>query len=164
MVAGRRKTYQYNQYQVPLKKSDNLTCGMEVYILPQKQLEELITFEVQEQLHDLKSKHQSVAEYEKELAELEWKHNQLSKSYKQRAAEYNESQKKFEKTRKTLKSAMESIEVLKEQNKLYLKEIESKTDELREIQSKYNDMKRSRHEDKAEKKEKGFLSRFRGRG
>jgi chromosome segregation ATPase len=165
-VGGRRKTYQYYQYQVPLKKSDDLTCGEEVFIVPQKKFEHLIEVEVAAHLQDFKSQHQSIAAYEKELAELEWKHGQLSKSYKELVAKYNKKRKTHEKDQKTLSSAMESIEVLKEQNKQFLKEIENKNDELRQIQNKYKEIKKTpdgKKEDKTEK-EKDFWSRFRGRG
>ena len=82
MVAGKKKTYQYNQYQVPLKKSDNLTCDEEVLVIPQNQFDGLIKDEVETHLGNLEHHQRTVTAYEKELAELEWKHSELSRSYK----------------------------------------------------------------------------------
>jgi hypothetical protein len=158
-VGGRKKTYEYNQYQVPLKKSDNLSCSEEVLVIPQKQFEESIRVEVEAHLQDSQPQQQSVAEYEKELAELEWKHGQLSKSYKELLVKYN-------KNRKTFESAMESIEVLKEQNQQMLREIENKNAELRQIKNKYKNKVEKPQDGKNKdetQKEKDFWSVFRGR-
>ena len=41
-VGGKRKIYEYNQYLVPLKRSDNFDCSEEVFILPQREIFELV--------------------------------------------------------------------------------------------------------------------------
>ncbi len=154
-VGGRRKTYEYNQYQVPLKKSDNLACSEEVFVIPQKLFEELIGVEVEAHLQDFKPQQQSIAEYEKELAELEWKHGQLSKSYKEIVNKYNKNLKTYE-------SAIELIEVMKEQHQQMGKEIENKNAELQKIRTKYeNEVKKA--QDEEDQKDKAFWSVFRGR-
>lgn len=158
-VGGRKKTYEYNQYQVPLKKSDNLACSEEVFVIPQKQLEELIGVEVEAHFQNFEPQQQSIAEYEKELAELEWKHGQLSKSYKELVNKHN-------KNLKTYKSAMELIEVMKEQNQQLGKEIENKNLELQKIRTKYEtEVKKVQDEKNKEEtqKEKDFWSVFRGK-
>ena len=94
MVGGHRKTYEYNQYQVPLKKSDNLACSEEVFVIPQSQFEDLV--ETEEARHDNLKQHKSIiAEFEKELADLEWKHGELSRSYKALVSKNAQTNKKF---------------------------------------------------------------------
>lgn len=84
-VGGKKKTYEYNQYLIPLKKSDNMECSEKVFIIPQKQLNEFIGEEVSDlesYLDNMGLYQKSTVELEKELAKLEWKHNEMSKSYK----------------------------------------------------------------------------------
>jgi chromosome segregation ATPase len=81
-VAGERKVYEYNQYQVPLKKSDNLSCSEEVFIIPQDQFEAVIEAKQKSHQEDLNQHRGVIAEYERELNDLEWKHSELSRSYK----------------------------------------------------------------------------------
>ena len=69
-VGGEKKTYEYNQYQVPLKKSDNLVCEEEVFIIPQNYFEGLIEAEVESQLEDLEQHKEILVGYKKELADL----------------------------------------------------------------------------------------------
>lgn len=107
-VGGQKKTYEYNQYLVPLKRSDNLDCSMEVFILPQSDLDDLVDEEGQ--IKDISGEKEEfkrhLAEYESELAELEWKHSQLSKSYKELFKKHNKTRKK----NKELEKQVESLE------------------------------------------------------
>ncbi|MCC7550906.1 MAG: hypothetical protein KO316_05290 [Methanobacterium sp.] len=95
-VGGQKKTYEYNQYLVPLKRSDKLDCSMEVFIIPQSDLKDLVDEEGE--LKDIsaqKSEYKKhLAQYETELADLEWKHNQLSKTYKGLFNKYNKARRK----------------------------------------------------------------------
>lgn len=94
-VGGEKKTYEYNQYQVPLKKSDNLVCEEEVFIIPQNYFEGLIEAEVESQLEDLEQHKEILVGYKKELADLEWKHNELSRSYKSLVSKNAQTNKKI---------------------------------------------------------------------
>jgi predicted nuclease with TOPRIM domain len=94
-VGGENKTYEYNQYQVPLKKSDNLVCEEEVFIIPQNYFEGLIEAEVESQLEDLEQHKEILVGYKKELADLEWKHNELSRSYKSLVSKNAQTNKKI---------------------------------------------------------------------
>lgn len=101
-MGGQKKTYEYNQYLVPLKRSDNLDCSMEVFIIPQSDIDDLIDEEGQ--LKDITGQEDEykrhLAEYETELAELEWKHSQLSKSYKELFNKHNKTRKKHQELEK----------------------------------------------------------------
>lgn len=109
MVGGRRKTYEYNQYQVPLRKSDNLTCSEEVFIIPQIQFEGMIKEEVEAHLGNFDNNQSLLKGYEKELAELEWKHGELSRSYKALVS-------KNAQTNKRLRLEGEKVTALEEEN------------------------------------------------
>lgn len=95
-VAGQKKTYEYNQYLVPLKRSDNLDCSMEVFIIPEDDINHLL--DEGGELKDISGQKNEykmhLAQYETELAELEWKHNQLSKSYKELLNKHNKTRRK----------------------------------------------------------------------
>jgi len=136
MVGGRRKTYEYYQYQVPLKKSDNLPCSEEVFIIPQNQFEELIEAEIGGRQNYDKQYQGIIAEYEKELAELEWKHDELSKSYKTLVS-------KNAKTNKRLRLEGEKIKTLEQEN-------EKLQDQLQHISNEYHKLKIS-HKDELKK-------------
>jgi hypothetical protein len=121
-VGGRTKIYEYNQYLIPLKKSDDMECSEEVFIIPKKQFSELMGEEVSElgaYLDNLKGYQNSMRDYEKELAELEWKHNELSKSYKAAVS-------KNAKTNKKLRLEDERIKTLEEKNNELLRQLEDK--------------------------------------
>jgi len=107
-VGGQKKTYEYNQYLVPLKRADNLDCSMDVFIIPQKDLKELIDEEGElKDISGQKDEHKRhLAEYEAELADLEWKHSQLSKSYKDLFKKHNKIRKKNQE----LKEKVETLE------------------------------------------------------
>ena len=106
-VGGQKKTYEYNQYLVPLKRSDNLDCSMEVFIIPQSDIKNLLDEEGElRDISDQEVEYKShISQYETELAELEWKHNQLSKSYKELFNKHN-------KTRKTQQELEDKIKIL----------------------------------------------------
>jgi hypothetical protein len=108
-VGGEQKIYEYNQYQVPLKRSDNLVCSEEVYVIPQNYFEGLIEAEVKSQLEDLEQHKELIVGYKKELADLEWKHGELSRSYKALVS-------KNAKTNKKLRLEVEKTTTLKEEN------------------------------------------------
>ncbi len=143
IVGGRKKTYQYNQYQVPLKKSDNLTCDEEVLVIPQNQFDGLIEDAVEAHLGDLEHHQRAVTAYEKELAELEWKHNELSRSYKALVTKNAKTNKllrleeekiaSLEKENQNIKSQLQSLnhehENLKDENEALLKRNELFEDE-----------------------------------
>jgi hypothetical protein len=111
-VGGQRKTYEYNQYLVPLKKSDKLECSDEVFIIPQEDLTGLM--EEDGQLEDFigqKEQYQNhMAQYETELAELEFKHGELSKSYRNL---FN----KHSRARRKLRELLEKMETLENDKK-----------------------------------------------
>jgi chromosome segregation ATPase len=97
-VGGKRKIYEYNQYLVPLKRSDKFDCSEEVFIIPQKQIRELVDEDplmAEDFLKNLGDTNRHIAAYERELAELEWKHNELSKSYKELVSKHSKTNKKL---------------------------------------------------------------------
>ncbi len=95
-VGGQRKTYEYNQYLVPLKRSDDLDCSMEVFIIPENDINHFLNEEGE--LKDISNQENKfkihIAQYKNELADLEWKHNQLSKSYKDLLNKHNKTRRK----------------------------------------------------------------------
>lgn len=80
-VGGKRKTYEYNQYLVPLKISDHLECSQDVLVVPEDELEGMLNEDGQ-LVGDQKKLQRHIDVYQKELDELEWKHGELSRSYK----------------------------------------------------------------------------------
>jgi len=95
-VGGQKRTYEYNQYLVPLKTSDKLNCSMEVFIIPQDELVDFIDEDGKIEVDFLgqgEEYKRRLAEYETELAELEWKHGELSRSYKELFKKHNRSRK-----------------------------------------------------------------------
>jgi chromosome segregation ATPase len=97
-VGGKRKIYEYNQYLVPLKRSDKFACDEDVFIIPKKQLEDLAGGDisaVENIFTSFDSKNVNIEAYERELAELEWKHNELSKSYKELVSKNTKTNKKL---------------------------------------------------------------------
>lgn len=136
LVGGRRKTYEYNQYQVPLRKSDNLVCSEEVFVIPRAQFEGLVEVEVESHMGDVSQHKDVVAGYEKELAELEWKHGELSRSYKALVS-------KNAQTNKRLRLAEEKTTTMEEENRKLL-------GQLQQIKSQYQTLK-DIHEDQLKK-------------
>lgn len=108
-VSGKKRTYEYNQYLVPLKTSDKLNCSMEVFIIPQDDLADFIDEDgkIEENFLGQGEKYKRrLAEYETELAELEWKHGELSRSYKELFKKHNKSRKR----RQELEEILEQID------------------------------------------------------
>lgn len=162
-VGGRNKTYQYNQYLVPLKRSDNLQCSEEVFILPSNLLKDILgvaeidsEFNLEEYLSQNKEYQMDISNYEKLYEDLEWKHRKLSKSYKELLDKYN-------KIIKTYKDAMERIEVVKEEKEQMKREVNETYQKLQELREKYDRLKKTKEEKEEKEKEKGFMSVFRGR-
>jgi len=123
-VGGQKKTYEYNQYLVPLKRSDNLDCSMEVFIIPQEDLSDLV--DENGEFKDITGKE---AEYESKLVQykadfddLEWKHSKLSRTYKELFSKHNKTRKnlqELEEKVKTLESDRSKlINALKEERKI----------------------------------------------
>lgn len=119
-VSGKRKIYEYNQYLVPLKRSDNFDCSQDVFIIPQIEIQELVggdSSSSEEFLKNLDVSDRNMAVYERELAELEWKHNELSKSYKELVSKHT-------KTNKKLRLENERIGVLEKEKKTLINKLE----------------------------------------
>ncbi|KAF5075584.1 hypothetical protein [Methanobacterium aggregans] len=132
-VGGKTKIYEYNQYLIPLKKSDDLECSEDVFILSQKQLNELTGREVSDlndYFEDLKGYQGNVEEYENSIAELEWKKSELSKSYQDLVT-------KNAKTNKKLKLEAQRAKDLEETNQKILKGIEAKELKYQDLKKKY---------------------------
>lgn len=129
MVGGDRKTYEYNQYQIPLKRSDNLVCSEEVFVIPQSQFDDLIAEEQKPHQEDLKKHKGVIAEYKRELEDLEWKHGELSRSYKALVS-------KNAKTNKKLRLEVEKNTNLEEENqklKSHLQQLMKDHKDLKEL-------------------------------
>lgn len=107
-VGGQKKTYEYNQYLVPLKRSDNLDCSMEVFIIPQEDLSDWV--DENGELKDLSGKQDEyeskLDQYEADFADLEWKHSKLSRTYKELFSKHNKTLKK----EKALEDQIRSLE------------------------------------------------------
>ncbi|HHT19068.1 MAG: hypothetical protein QM396_01685 [Euryarchaeota archaeon] len=104
-VAGKKKTYEYNQYLVPLKRSDNLDCSMEVFIIPQSDFKQYLDEngefkDINVQKNDYKM---HIDHYKRELADLEWKHSQLSRSYKDLLNKHNKTRRKQQELHEKIK-------------------------------------------------------------
>lgn len=113
-VGGQKKTYEYNQYLVPLKRSDNLDCSMEVFIIPQDDLADLV--DENGELKDLSGKQNEyeskLEQYEADFIDLEWKHSKLSKTYKELFSKHNKTrrrEKDLEERIKTLESDRDKL-------------------------------------------------------
>ena len=106
-VGGQKKTYEYNQYLVPLKRSDNLDCSMEVFIIPQEDLSDLV--DENGELKDITGREDEyenkIAQYKADFDDLEWKHSKLSRTYKELFSKQN-------KTRRNLKDLEEKVKTL----------------------------------------------------
>ncbi len=98
-VGGKQKVYEYNQYLIPLKRTDNLECKEGVLIIPEKYFKELFgvedTWAVKEYISKLKGYERNMGEYKKEFHELEWKHSELSKSYKELLSKHTKANKRY---------------------------------------------------------------------
>jgi chromosome segregation ATPase len=133
-VGGERKTYEYNQYQIPLKKSDNLACSEEVFIIPQDQFDAVIELELEHHKQDLRQHKGAISEFQKDLADLEWKHGELSRSYKALVS-------KNAKTNKLLKQEAEKSELFETLNTTLKQENIKLLKQLERIKNEYNSQK-----------------------
>lgn len=139
-VGGKQKIYEYNQYLIPLKRSDNLECSEGVLIIPEKYFKELFgvedTWSVKEYINKLKGVERNIGEYTKEFKDLEWKHNELSKSYKELLSKHTKYTKKY-------RMENEKINELK----VHAKELELKnqdlTAKLQSTELKYEELKQN---------------------
>ena len=132
-VGGKRKIYEYNQYLVPLKRSDKFGCSEEVFIIPQRQIEELVGEDIllaEEYLKNLGVKDSNFEVYERELAELEWKHNELSKSYKELVSKHT-------KTNKKLRLEDERLKSLEEDKKKLMNKLEEVSGAYKTLKTNY---------------------------
>lgn len=147
VVGGRKKTYQYNQFQVPLRKSDNLSCDEEVFVIPQNKFNDLIENEINAtHFTDIEHSKRAITEYKKEIAELEWKHGELSRSYKSivtknaktnKRLRLNEEQildlkKEKQKLLNQLKRLNKEYEKLKDENEALIKRNDLIEDEAKD--------------------------------
>ena len=133
-VGGKTKIYEYNQYLIPLKKSDDLECSEDVFILSQKQLNEITGREVSDlnqYFEDILGYQGNVEEYENTIAEMEWKKSELSKSYQDLVT-------KNAKTNKKLKIESQRAKDLEETNQRLLKDIGAKNMEYQDLKKKYD--------------------------
>ncbi|SCG86462.1 hypothetical protein [Methanobacterium congolense] len=133
-VGGKTKIYEYNQYLIPLKKSDDLECSEDVFILSQKQLNEITGREVSDlnqYFEDIMAYQGNVEEYENTIAEMEWKKSELSKSYQDLVT-------KNAKTNKKLKIESQRAKDLEETNQKLLKDIGAKNREYQDLKKKYD--------------------------
>lgn len=123
-VGGQKKTYEYNQYLVPLKRSDNLDCSMEVFIIPQEDLSDLV--DENGEFKDVSGREDEYeskfAQYKADFDDLEWKHSKLSRTYKELFSKHNKTRRnlqELEKKVKTLESDREKlVNALKEERKI----------------------------------------------
>jgi len=132
-VGGKRKIYEYNQYLVPLKRSDKFDCSEEVFIIPQKQIGELVGEDpamAEDYLKNLGDTDSHLDAYERELAELEWKHNELSKSYKELVSKHTKNNKK-------LRLENERIKILEGDKEKLMKKLEEISNTHSDLKKKY---------------------------
>jgi len=132
-VGGKRKIYEYNQYLVPLKRSDSFDCSEEVFIIPQGQIKELVGDDLslaEDYLKNLGAKESHLDAYERELAELEWKHNELSKSYKELVSKHT-------KTNKKLRLGGERIKTLESDKEKLMKKLQEVSGIHKTLKKKY---------------------------
>jgi len=98
-VGGKKKIYEYSQYLVPLKRSDNMVCGDGVLLIPEQYFQELFgvddTWSVKEYITQLKAYEMNIEEYTKEFQDLKWKHDELSRSYKELLNKHTKYTKKY---------------------------------------------------------------------
>jgi len=139
-VGGQRRAYEYNQYLVPLKTSDMLDCSMEVFIIPQDDLVDLVdeNGKMKENFLGKDEEYKRrLSDYETELAELEWKHGELSRSYKELFKKHNKSRKRWEELE-------ERIEQLKKDREKLTIALKKEKDDNQVLKSAYEEtMKRN---------------------
>lgn len=144
-VGGKQKVYEYNQYLIPLKRSDNLECKEGVLIIPEKYFKELFgvedTWAVKEYLSKLKGYEMSIEGYKKEFKELElryqkefkdleWKHSELSKSYKELLSKHTKATKLY----RMDTSKLQELEIKAEE---LAKQLELKDSQYKKLKEDY---------------------------
>jgi uncharacterized phage infection (PIP) family protein YhgE len=132
-VGGKKKIYEYNQYLVPLKRSDKFGCSEEVFIIPQNEIGELVGEDssmAEDYLKNLGATNNHLEAYERELAELEWKHNELSKSYKELVS-------KNSKTNKKLRLETEKVKILENDKEKLMTKLEEFSDIHKDLKKNY---------------------------
>ncbi|MBI5679922.1 MAG: hypothetical protein HZC47_03375 [Methanobacterium sp.] len=140
-VGGKQKIYEYNQYLIPLKRSDNLECSEGVLIIPEKYFTELFgvedTWSVKEYISKLKGVERNIGEYTKEFKDLEWKHNELSKSYKELLSKHTKYTKKYRMENEKI-NELEAINTqLKAKNQELLSKLDSHGAEYKKLKQDY---------------------------
>lgn len=149
-VGGKRKVYEYNQYLVPLKRSDNFQCSEDVLIIPRSEIEDLALANkttVAEFFDNVGYGQNSIAAYERELADLEWKHNELSRSYKELVSKHS-------KTNKRIRLDGEKITTLENENSTVKREFEALKKDHDELKSRFQlefQKKKAEEEENAQK-------------
>ncbi len=147
-VGGKQKIYEYNQYLIPLKRADKLKCGEGVLIIPEEYFEELFgvedTWSVKEYISKLKGFERDLGAYTKEFRDLEWKHNELSKSYKELFSKYTKYQKKHKLEDEKISEMETLVKELEEKNKVLLAKLESSELEYKKLKHDF-----AREEEKA---------------
>ncbi|MGZ7159803.1 MAG: hypothetical protein ACXVHR_04980 [Methanobacterium sp.] len=143
MVGGKQKIYEYNQYLLPLKRSDNLECGDGVLIIPEQYFEDLFgvedTWSVKEYISKLKGYERNIGEYTKEFQELKWKHDQISKSYKELLSKHTKFNKKF-KIQDEKINGLEALKMeLEAKNKELTSKLESRDLEYKKLKQDYDE-------------------------
>lgn len=128
-VGGKRKTYEYNQYLVPLKRSDRLECSQEVFLVLEKDLKGLLN-EEGELVGDQTALKRHVSFYQKELDELEWKHGELSRSYKELVS-------KNTRTNQELRRLTEELESLRHVNQKLEKDLKLEKEDHQKLEEKH---------------------------
>ena len=127
-VGGKQKVYEYNQYLIPLKRSDNLECKEGVLIISEKYFKELFgvedTWAIKEYLSKLKGYERNIGEYQKEFRDLEWKHSELSRSYKALLSKHTKANKLYKLDNTKFQELEDKTEELARQ--LELKDLEYK--------------------------------------
>jgi len=147
-VGGKKKIYEYNQYLVPLKRSDNFDCSEEVFIIPQTHIKELVGEDISmavDYLKNLGAKESHLDAYERELAELEWKHNELSKSYKELVSKHAKTNKKLRRDDERIRilegdkdKLMKKLEEVSEIHKALKKNYEIETEKNKVLEDELN--------------------------
>jgi chromosome segregation ATPase len=155
-VNGKKKTYQYNQYLVPLKRSDNLECKLDVFIIPKEDLEDMLDEEenISEEILNIDYYKQQIGAYKKEFSDLEWKHGQLSRTYKElvsKNTKMNQKWRKFE----------SEIEELHLENQKLSKDLEVEKKRYQNLKDKFEELDKKDVVEDISKEKADFWSVFR---
>jgi DNA repair exonuclease SbcCD ATPase subunit len=140
-VGGKQKIYEYSQYLVPLKRSDNLVCGDGVLLIPEQYFQELFgvddTWSVKEYITQLKAYEMNIEEYTKEFRDLKWKHDELSRSYKELLNKHTKYTKKYKIENEKINEIEALNQKLNTKNKELTAKLESKELEYEKLKQNY---------------------------